>query len=56
MRGSRMTVAGGLRPRPWGEALLRTTQPRHAITDGINDTWTVTGDDILVGVEILDGA
>ncbi|SDG60035.1 ThuA domain-containing protein [Microbacterium pygmaeum] len=56
MRGSRLTVAGGLRPRPWGEALLRTTEPRHAITEGITPTWTVTGDDILTGVEILDGA
>ncbi|KJL42919.1 ThuA domain-containing protein [Microbacterium trichothecenolyticum] len=56
MRGSRLTVAGGLRPRPWGEAQLRTVHPRHAITEGINETWTVTGDDILVGVEILDGA
>ncbi len=56
MRGSRLTVAGGLRPRPWGEALLRTASPRHPITEGITDTWTVTGDDILVGVEILDGA
>lgn len=56
MRGSRLTVAGGLRPRPWGEALLRTAEPRHPITDGISETWTVTGDDILTGVEILDGA
>jgi type 1 glutamine amidotransferase len=56
LRGSRLTVAGGLRPRPWGEALLQTTEPRHAITEGINATWTVTGDDILTGVEILPGA
>ncbi len=56
MRGSRLTVAGGLRPRPWGEAQLHTVEPRHPITEGISDTWTVTGDDILVGVEILDGA
>ena len=56
MRGSRLTVAGGLRPRPWGEAQLDTVEPRHAITDGISARWTVTGDDILTGVEILDGA
>ena len=56
LRGSRLTVAGGLRPRPWGEAQLDTTEPRHAITDGISARWTVTGDDILTGVEILDGA
>ena len=56
MRGSRLTVAGGLRPRPWGEAQLDTVEPRHAITDGISARWTVTGDDILTGVELLDGA
>ena len=56
MRGSRLTVAGGLRPRPWGEAKLDTVEPRHAITEGISERWTVTGDDILTGVEILDGA
>jgi len=56
MRGSRMTVAGGLRPRPWGEAQLDTVEPRHAITDGISARWTVTGDDILTGVEIAEGA
>ncbi|MEN2742386.1 ThuA domain-containing protein [Microbacterium sp. X-17] len=56
LRGSRLTVAGGLRPRPWGEAQLDTVEPRHAITDGISARWTVTGDDILTGVELLDGA
>ncbi|WP_285115623.1 ThuA domain-containing protein [Leifsonia sp. fls2-241-R2A-40a] len=56
MRGSRLTVAGGLRPRPWGEAQLDTVEPRHPITEGISGRWTVTGDDILTGVEILDGA
>lgn len=56
MRGSRLTVAGGLRPRPWGEAQLDTVEPRHPITEGISARWTVTGDDILTGVEILDGA
>jgi len=56
MRGAKLSVPTGLRPRPWGEALLRTAEPRHAITDGINETWTVTGDDILVGVELYDSA
>lgn len=56
MRGAKLSVPTGLRPRPWGEALLRTAEPRHAITGGINETWTVTGDDILVGVELYDGA
>nr|WP_314840895.1 ThuA domain-containing protein [uncultured Microbacterium sp.] len=56
MRGAKLSVPTGIRPRPWGEALLRTTEPRHAITDGINETWTVTGDDILVGVELHDSA
>ena len=56
MRGAKLSVLTGLRPRPWGEAVLRTAEPRHVITDGINETWTVTGDDILVGVELYDGA
>ena len=56
MRGSTMTVATGLRPRPWGEALLHTTEPRHPITEGISATWTVTGDDILTGVQTADSA
>ncbi|MFE5673231.1 ThuA domain-containing protein [Agromyces sp. NPDC056523] len=56
MRGAKLSVPTGLRPRPWGEALLHTTEPRHAITDGISATWTVTGDDILTGVQVYDGA
>ena len=56
MRGSTMTVATGLRPRPWGEALLHTAEPRHPITEGISATWTVTGDDILTGVQVDDSA
>ena len=56
MRGAKLSVPTGIRPRPWGEALLRTTEPRHPITEGIKGTWTVTGDDILVGVELYDGA
>lgn len=56
MRGAKLSVPTGLRPRPWGEAQLRTAEPRHPITDGIAETWTVTGDDILTGVELYDGA
>jgi hypothetical protein len=56
MRGSRLSVSTGLRPRPWGEALLSTVSPGHPITAGISATWTVTGDDILTGVELFEGA
>lgn len=57
MRGAKLSAwETGLRPRPWGEALLHTAEPRHPITEGINATWTVTGDDILVGVQMYEGA
>jgi type 1 glutamine amidotransferase len=56
MRGAKLSVPTGLRPRPWGETLLHTTEPRHAITEGVGATWTVTGDDILTGVQVDDGA
>lgn len=56
MRGAKLSVPTGLRPRPWGEALLHTAEPRHPITEGISKTWTVTGDDILTGVELHEGA
>ncbi|MFD5214277.1 ThuA domain-containing protein [Microbacterium sp. NPDC058345] len=56
MRGAKLSVGTGLRPRPWGEALLHTTEPRHEITEGISASWTVTGDDILMGVEMYEGA
>lgn len=56
MRGAKLSVPTGLRPRPWGEALLTTAEPRHPITEGISATWTVTGDDILTGVQLYDGA
>ena len=56
MRGAKLSAyETGLRPRPWGEALLKTAEPRHPITEGINATWTVTGDDILTGVEHVRG-
>lgn len=56
MRGAKLSVPTGIRPRPWGEALLTTTEPRHPITAGINGSWTVTGDDILTGVQLYEGA
>ncbi|MGN6446438.1 ThuA domain-containing protein [Amnibacterium sp.] len=55
MRGAKLSVPTGLRPRPWGEAQLETVEPRHPITEGISDRWTVTGDDILTGVELYEG-
>ncbi len=55
LRGAKLSVPTGLRPRPWGEAQLDTVEPRHAITDGISARWTVTGDDILTGVELYEG-
>ena len=54
MRGAKLHQGTSLRPRPWGEALIHTTEPRHAITEGISATWTVTGDDILMGVEVYE--
>ena len=55
MRGAKLSQETSLRPRPWGEAQLDTVEPRHPITEGISARWTVTGDDILTGVEIYDG-
>ena len=56
MRGAKLSVPTGIRPRPWGEALLTTTETGNAITAGVNSTWTVTGDDILTGVQLYEGA
>ncbi|UUT36129.1 ThuA domain-containing protein [Microbacterium elymi] len=57
MRGAKLSAwETGLRPRPWGEAQLDTVEPRHPITEGISARWTVTGDDILTGVQLYDGA
>lgn len=57
MRGAKLSAREtGLRPRPWGEAQLDTVEPRHPITEGISARWTVTGDDILTGVQLYDGA
>jgi hypothetical protein len=55
MRGAKLNQQTSLRPRPWGEAQLDVVDPRHPITEGINARWTVTGDDILTGVEIHEG-
>ena len=39
MRGAKLSAyETGLRPRPWGEALLKTAEPRHPITEGITAT------------------
>lgn len=57
MRGAKLSAwETGLRPRPWGEARLDTVEPRHPITEGISARWTVTGDDILTGVQLYEGA
>ncbi|MEF2978421.1 ThuA domain-containing protein [Subtercola sp. YIM 133946] len=57
MRGARFAAAYGLRPRPnGGEVLVHTTEPRHAITAGIAESWTVHNDDILMGAQLLPGA
>jgi len=56
MRGAKLSVPTGIRPRPWGEALLSIADPEHPITEGIAKPWTVTGDDILTGVQLYDGA
>lgn len=55
MRGAKLSQQTSLRPRPWGEARLDTVEPRHPITEGISAHWTVTGDDILTGVEVYEG-
>lgn len=56
MRGAKLSVPTGIRPRPWGEALLHVADEEHPITAGITKPWTVTGDDILTGVQLYDGA
>ena len=56
MRGAKLSVSTGIRPRPWGEALLRVADPKHPITEQITKPWTVTGDDILTGVQMYEGA
>ncbi|MCR2762958.1 ThuA domain-containing protein [Microbacterium sp. zg.B48] len=36
MRGAKLSVPTGIRPRPWAEALLKVAAPAHPITAGID--------------------
>jgi uncharacterized protein len=56
MRGAVLSRQRGLRPRPVGEVVVRTAEPRHAITEGLDSAWGISNDDILTGVELLAGA
>jgi hypothetical protein len=56
MRGATLSRRSGLRPRPPGEVAVRTAEPRHPITEGIEPAWSVVNDDILTGVALDDGA
>lgn len=56
MRGATMSRRSGLRPRPQGEFHLRTADPRHPITEGLDAEWTAVNDDVLTGVALDPGA
>ncbi|GIH64506.1 hypothetical protein Msi02_53230 [Microbispora siamensis] len=56
MRGATMSRDLGLRPRPVGEVVVRTAEPRHAITAGLDPEWGISNDDILTGVAMHPGA
>jgi uncharacterized protein len=55
MRGAVLSRRRGLRPRPVGEVAVRTAEPRHPVTDGLDAQWSVTNDDILTGVVVHPG-
>ena len=52
MRGATLSRETGLRPRPQGEVVVRTTEPRHAITEGLDAEWAVVNDDVLTGARM----
>lgn len=56
MRGAALQPARTLRKIPADESVVTTAEPRHAITEGLPGTWSVTNDDLLVPVELLPGA
>ena len=56
MRGAALQQPRTLRKIPAQESLLHTVEPRHAITEGLPDSWGVTNDDLLVPIELLPGA
>ena len=56
IRGAKLSDALGLRRIPRSEMTVRTAEPRHAITEGIESSWYVVGDDVLAGVKLYPGA
>ena len=52
MRGATLSRETGLRPRPQGEVVVRTAEPRHAITAGLDAEWAVVNDDVLTGARM----
>ena len=57
MRGAKLSAyETGLRPRPWGEALLKTVEPRHPITEGINATGPSRATTSSPACEMYEGA
>ncbi len=52
MRGATLSRETGLRPRPQGEVQVRTAEPRHPITEGIEADWSVVNDDVLTGARM----
>lgn len=56
MRGATMSRELGLRPRPPRDVVVHTTEPRHAMTAGLDAEWGISNDDILTGVAMHPGA
>ncbi len=56
IRGAKLSDALGLRRIPRSEMTVRTAEPRHAITEGIESSWYVVGDDVLAGTMMYPGA
>ena len=56
MRGAALQTARSLRKVPAQESVVQTVETRHAITEGLPGSWSVTNDDLLVPVELLPGA
>ena len=52
MRGATLSRETGLRPRPQGEVVVRTAEPRHPITEGLDAEWAVVNDDVLTGARM----
>jgi len=56
IRGAKLSDVLGLRRIPRSEMTVRTAEPRHPITEGIDSSWYVVGDDVLGGTMLLPGA